>query len=102
MEDGETITDMMDTMEEMKNTKRLSATNCSVLVVLIVMELLTISAWNMRSLNGAEPYINKLVQDYGSDILCISEHRLHDFELHKLNNIGIDFDYVAKSSSDLN
>ena len=65
------------------------------------MANLTITSWNMRSLNSAGPYAHELVKRHGTDILCISEHRLYDSELHKLHDLGLDFEVHAKASYDL-
>ena len=61
---------------------------------------LRITAWNLRSMSCAKPYIKELLQC--SDILAISEHRLYPSELYKLNDIDQKFDVLSKSSSDLN
>ena len=65
------------------------------------MSTITITAWNMRSLNRAGPYLHKLVDTYNTDVLCLSEHRLYNCELDKLNDIGLDFECHAKASADL-
>ena len=70
-------------------------------VMVNTIDSLTITSWNMRSLNRAGPYIHELVNKYGSDILCLSEHRLYKSELHKLHQIGINFEVHAKASHDL-
>ena len=63
---------------------------------------LTISAWNMRTLASAGPYLHELITEHETDILCLSEHRLYESELHRLQNIGAGFEMHAKASSDLN
>ena len=65
------------------------------------MENIQISAWNMRSIRCAAPYVQELVKNEGSDILCLSEHRLYNHELHKLTNLGIGYEFHGKASSDL-
>ena len=47
-----------------------------ILPLLLAMTHLTISSWNVQSLTRREPYINKLVDTHGSDILFISEQKL--------------------------
>ncbi len=68
-------------------------------VIVIMYNTLNICAWNVRSLNLAKPYLQKL--SLRNDIMFISEHRLYNKELYKLYEIGIDFDVYAKSSKDL-
>ena len=65
----------------------------------LLMATLQITAWNMRSLNGAQSYIDRLAN--GSDILVLSEHRLYPCELHKLMNYLPNHHVHAKASSDL-
>ncbi len=60
---------------------------------------LTITAWNIRSLNGAKPYLKELTQL--SDVMFICEHRLYKSELFKLHNLGTNFEICGKSSNDL-
>ena len=76
----------------------------TLLYVLWIMAVhnLTITSWNVRSINKATPYINELLNYHNSDVLCISEHRLYEHELYKLNEIANGYDVVAKSSHDLN
>jgi exonuclease III len=61
---------------------------------------LTISAWNLRSLTCAKPYMLELMQM--SDVFAISEHRLYPSELYRLENISTEFVVQSKSSADLN
>ena len=63
---------------------------------------LTITSWNVRSLNKAAPYIGELLNSYHSDVLCIYEHRLYENELYKINDMSSDYYVYAKCSSDLN
>ena len=60
---------------------------------------LTITAWNMRSLGCAETYIHELMTF--SDILVLSEHRLYENELHRLEMLSNKFEFQSKSSKDL-
>lgn len=62
---------------------------------------LTITAYNVRSLGSGKVYINELLEQNDSDVLFLSEHRLYDNELHKLNIINDKYDINAKASSDL-
>ena len=78
-----------------------SCIKMSHLVLIIIMSLLTLSAWNMRSLGPAGPYLHELADLHRSDIICISEHRLYPYELYKLNELCPQFDVHAKSSEDL-
>ena len=55
----------------------------------------------MRSISSAGPYINEFIDLYKSNIICLSEHRLYESELFKLNQICVNFDCHAKASSDL-
>ena len=79
----------------------------SILLTLILvaatmaMEEITITSWNMRSMTCAGPYLHELVNKCNSDIICLAEHRLYDSELHKLNDIGLNYEYHAKASYDL-
>ena len=73
----------------------------SYLLSIIIMSILTISAWNMRSLGPAGPYLHELADLHKSDVICISEHRLYPYELFKLNDLCPQFDVHAKSSEDL-
>ena len=61
---------------------------------------ISITAWNMRTLRSAAPYINKLMST--SDILILSEHRLYNSEMYKLNELNTDYVYYGKASHDLN
>lgn len=60
---------------------------------------LTITGWNVRSLSCAKPYMKCLMSV--ADILVISEHRLYQNELFKLEQINDQFLVHAKSSADL-
>ena len=62
---------------------------------------ISIASWNVRSINSAGPYMDKLTSDYGADILCISEHRLYQDELYKLGTIVPNYEVHAKASNDL-
>lgn len=77
------------------------------ILVCILVELMStnstsisITGFNMRSLNSSIPYLCKLTRN--SDIVFIAEHRLYANELCKLNDIDQDFDVYAKASGDLN
>ncbi len=86
----------------MDNIGKLMSTGIILLLLLyfvIMQNVLNICAWNVRSLNIAKPYLQKL--SLRNDIMFISEHRLYSKELYKLYDIGIDFDIYAKSSKDL-
>jgi hypothetical protein len=80
------------------------ATKIIIVVLLLIMKMsatqnITISAWNMRSLRGAAPYVNELMKE--ADILFLSEHRLHKCELYKLESLNRSFMYHSKASQDL-
>ena len=62
-----------------------------------------ILAWNMRSLSGAKHYINDIIDkgDKSADFICVSEHRLFECELFKLDDINADYFCHAKASKDL-
>jgi exonuclease III len=60
---------------------------------------LTVSAWNMRSLRCAAPYLNELMSF--SDVVAMSEHRLYEAELYQLRQVNKHYEYHAKSSKDL-
>jgi len=60
---------------------------------------ITISGFNMRSLNCGRLYVQELMDK--SDIIGIAEHRLYNNELYKLNDINCNYDIHAKASSDL-
>ena len=62
---------------------------------------LTIAAWNMRSMTTAGPYVNQLISDNGADIVCLSEHRLYEYELHKIDDLCTNYCFHAKASADL-
>ena len=57
---------------------------------------LTITGFNMRSLNSNVLYVNELMSKYESDIVFIAEHRLYPNELHKLNCVNDNYDVHAK------
>ena len=61
-----------------------------------VSHCITITAWNVRTLNGARPYINKLMEN--ADVLIISEHRLYESQLYQLDTINSEFIASGKSS----
>ena len=64
-------------------------------------QILTIAGWNMRSLNSAGPYMHELSSAKKADIICVAEHRLYENELNKLNDLELEYDFIAKSSTDL-
>ena len=74
--------------------------SCLIYLLIITMSCLRVSAWNVRSLSCAGPYIHELLEVH-SDILFISEHRLYEHELYKLGDIHPNFEVSAKSSYDL-
>ena len=57
------------------------------------------SAWNMRGLVTAKPYLRHLMSK--SDIIAVSEHMLYDCELWKLGEIDNNFSVTARASRDL-
>ncbi len=63
------------------------------------MPRLSITAYNMRTLRCAAPYINVLMET--SDIIVLAEHRLYSNELYKLKEINDSYEYHAKASADL-
>ncbi len=63
------------------------------------MPSLSITAYNMRTLRCAAPYINMLMET--SDIVVLAEHRLYNNELYKLKDINDSYEYHAKASADL-
>ena len=68
-------------------------------IVVVMANQLSITAWNIRSLSCARPYINELL--HNTDILVLSEHRLFSNELYKLGEINTEYDFVAKASQSL-
>ncbi len=70
------------------------------MISLVIMANVRITAWNIRSLSCARPYMNELLE-LKSDVLFIAEHRLYEQELHKLDNINENYNVVGKSSNDL-
>ena len=61
---------------------------------------LTITAWNMRGMFPvAGPYLNTILN--GTDVLALSEHGLYPCELYKLNNVSLEYIWMAKSSRQL-
>ena len=77
-----------------------------IVIVCIVVEMmsthsnaLTITGFNMRSLNSSKPYLCHLLRK--SDIVFMAEHRLYGNELYKLHDIDESFDVCAKASGDL-
>ncbi len=62
-------------------------------------ESITVTAYNMRTLRGATPYITELMS--AADVLILSEHRLYPEELYKLNEISSEYEFHSKASSDL-
>lgn len=58
-----------------------------------------ITAWNSRGFYVAQPYLLHLLVD--TDIMAISEHKLYNHELEKLNTLNSDFCAFGKSSDDL-
>lgn len=66
------------------------------------MSNLCITSFNIRSLGGANIYLNSLLKHYDSDILFLSEHRLYKDELFKLDSVNDEYSCSAKASSDLN
>ena len=64
-------------------------------------KVLNIFSWNMRSLTGAQLYINDIVSKHDSDIICLSEHRLFECELIKLGQINSAYKSHGKASNDL-
>ena len=69
--------------------------------VIIIMSMLNICAWNMRSATYAAPYINELCSQY--DVVFGAEHRLYEHELHiELNAMFPNYITYGKASNDLN
>ena len=58
---------------------------------------LRISCWNSRGLTAAIPYLREIMNN--SDIVCISEHWLHNNCLNALDNISNDFYSLGRSSN---
>ena len=46
--------------------------------------------WNYRGLSSSLPYIESLIES-GSKVLCLSEHWLWPFEMHKLNEVNSEY-----------
>ena len=82
-------------MEKKSKNKILSV----ITVLLIMMSVLQICAWNMRALRSAQVYCKELSTH--CDILIMSEHRLYNCELFKLNEFIPGFIVYAKASADL-
>ena len=57
---------------------------------------LRISCWNMRGFSSAVPYLRSLCKI--SDIICISEHWLHENRLGQFEEVSEKFLYCARSS----
>ena len=58
--------------------------------------MLTITGYNVRSLNSGKEYVNELLTKVNTDILFISEHRLYSNELHKLGSINEGYEVFVK------
>ena len=74
---------------------------CISVVIMSVFDInnITVTGFNMRSLNSGKMYLNQLMDK--SDIVFIAEHRLYSNELFKLNDVNQLYDVYAKASSDL-
>ena len=57
---------------------------------------LKITTYNARGLNLSIPYIRLLVKEF--DVVCLSEHWLHKNRQSKLDELGVDIDFCARSS----
>lgn len=66
---------------------------------IIIMTVLSVCAWNMRSLTYAGPYIAELSKN--NDVIVGAEHRLFKYELHKLNDMFPGYSVYGKASHDL-
>lgn len=67
----------------------------------MVKSNINILAWNVRSLTCAYHYINDVITKHDLDVVCLSEHRLYECELHKLGKINSDYSFHGKASKDL-
>lgn len=57
---------------------------------------IVIGAWNARGLNDAQHYIHHLLKK--CDILVLSEHKLYQCQINRLQKIHHDFEAYGKSS----
>ena len=73
----------------------------AILLINVIMDQLCIAAFNTRSLSGNKLYVNDLLVKNDVDIMCLSEHRLYESELHKLDDINPNYNSYGKSSGDL-
>ena len=71
-----------------------------ILIILLVTASMQVTAWNMRALASARPYLEKLSRS--SDVMVLSEHRLYNCQLHKMRDYLPGYSINAKSSHDLN
>jgi len=69
------------------------------LQVILMENMINLCAWNMRALPSSRSYIETLSQ--GSDVIILSEHRLYQCELFKLEEYLPGFSVYAKASHDL-
>ena len=58
--------------------------------------IITIATYTSRGLSSSIPYIRKLVKEY--DVICLTEHWLHTNKQRKLDEVGIDIKFCARSS----
>ena len=68
-------------------------------IQIIIMSVLSVCAWNMRSLTYAGPYIAALCKN--NDVIVGAEHRLYKYELHRLNEMFPGYSVHGKASHDL-
>ena len=59
-------------------------------------ETLDICTWNARGLNASIPYLRSLFKS--NDIICVTEHWLHQNRLSKLNEISEKMSVFGRSS----
>lgn len=60
---------------------------------------LRITAWNSRGFTVAKPYLSDLLDQ--TDILALSEHKLYEHELSRLDGVSTDFISFGKSNNGL-
>lgn len=56
---------------------------------------LQLTCWNCRGLSSSLPYLEALMKG-GSKVLVLSEHWLWPYELHKLNQLGEEYEAVGR------
>ena len=57
---------------------------------------LKICTWNSRGLVASVPFLRALCEQ--NDLVCITEHWLHQNRLRKLGDIAIDIDFIGRAS----